>query len=57
MVNGQFHDPFTLSPVNNPDIHSTGGWAGPRAGLDVLEEKKNLLPLRGFKLRITQLVA
>jgi hypothetical protein len=57
MVNGEFHDPFTLSSVNNPDIHSTGGWADPRAGLDLLEEKKNLLPLRGFKPRIMQLIA
>jgi hypothetical protein len=33
----------------DPDIHWTGGWVGPRAGLDDLEKRKFLI-LPGFKL-------
>jgi hypothetical protein len=39
MVNRKPHR-FTHQK-KNPDNHQTGGWVGPRAGLDVLK-KKNL---------------
>jgi len=33
-VNGQRHAPVALYPRERPGSHCTGGWAGPRAGLD-----------------------
>ena len=33
-VRGQSHAPAALYPRERPSIHSTGGWVGPRAGLD-----------------------
>jgi hypothetical protein len=30
-----------------PSTHWTGAWVGPRAGLDAVENGKNLLPLLG----------
>ena len=33
-VGGQSHAPATLPPGKRPVIHCTGGWVGPRAGLD-----------------------
>ena len=33
-VGGQRHDPAALYPLERPDTHFTGGWVGPRAGLD-----------------------
>jgi hypothetical protein len=30
----------------NPGIHWIGGWVGPRAGLDAVENSKNLTPAR-----------
>jgi len=33
-MSGQSHDPTTLYPRERPGTHFTGGWVGPRAGLD-----------------------
>jgi len=33
-VSGQQHAPAALYPVERPGTHCTGGWVGPRAGLD-----------------------
>jgi len=33
-VSGQQHAPAALYPRERPGTHFTGGWAGPRAGLD-----------------------
>jgi len=33
-VSGQQHAPAALYPRERPGTHSTGGWVGPRAGLD-----------------------
>jgi len=33
-VNGQQHAPDALYPRESPGTHFTGGWVGPRAGLD-----------------------
>jgi hypothetical protein len=33
-MGGQRHVPAALTPINRPGTHCTGGWVGPRAGLD-----------------------
>jgi hypothetical protein len=33
-VGGQLHVPTALPPGMRPGTHCTGGWVGPRAGLD-----------------------
>jgi len=33
-VNGQQHPPAALYPREKPGTHFTGGWVGPRVGLD-----------------------
>ena len=33
-VGGQRHAPAALPPGEKPDTHCTGGWLGPRAGLE-----------------------
>jgi hypothetical protein len=33
-VSGQQHAPTVLYPRERPGTHCTGGWVGPRAGLD-----------------------
>jgi len=33
-VDGQRHDPAALPPGKRPASHRTGGWVGPRGGLD-----------------------
>jgi hypothetical protein len=33
-VSGQQHAPAVLYPQERPSTHSTGGWVGPRSGLD-----------------------
>jgi len=33
-VSGQQHAPAALYPRKRPGTHFTGGWVGPRAGLD-----------------------
>ena len=33
-VSGQHHAPAALYPQERPGTHFTGGWVGPRAGLD-----------------------
>jgi hypothetical protein len=47
-VSGQHHAPAALYPwERNPRIHCTGGWVGPRAGLDTEARGKILCPCRG----------
>ena len=41
-VSGQLHAVAALPPGNIPDAHRIAGWVGLRAGLDVLETRKNL---------------
>jgi hypothetical protein len=33
-VRGQRHAPAAIYPREEPGTHCTGGWVGPRAGLD-----------------------
>jgi len=40
-VGGQPHAPAASTPGKDPGTHFTGGWVGPRAGLD---GRKNLVP-------------
>ena len=40
-LSGQQYDPAALYPRKRPCTHCTGGWMGPRAGLD---GAKNLVP-------------
>jgi hypothetical protein len=47
-VNGQRHDTSALYPRGrDPGTHCTGGWVGPRAGLDTEDRGKFLCPCRG----------
>ena len=39
-VRGQHHAPAALYPQERPGTHCTGGWAGPRAGLDRCEKSR-----------------
>jgi hypothetical protein len=51
-VSGQRHAPAVLYPgERTPGTHCTGGWVGPRAGLDTKVREKNLLPLPGIEPR------
>ena len=52
-VSGQRHAPAALYPRERPGTHFTGGWVGPRAGLD---GRKNLVPT-GIRSRTIQPVA
>jgi hypothetical protein len=46
--NGPASRPRRFTPEERaPGTHCSGGWVGPRAGLDAVEEKQNLLPLPG----------
>ena len=47
---GQQHALAALYPQERPGTHFTGGWAGPRAGLD---GRKNLIPT-GIRSRTVQ---
>ena len=46
-----------FSPGQEPDTHFTGGWVGPRAGLDGCGKSRPPTPPPEFYLRIVQLVA
>jgi hypothetical protein len=47
-VSGQHHAPAALYPRGkDPGTHCTGGWVGPRAGLDTEDTGKILCPRRG----------
>jgi hypothetical protein len=51
-VSGQRHAPAALYPRGkDPGTHCTGGWVGPRAGLDTEAGGKNPLPLPGIEPR------
>jgi hypothetical protein len=56
-VNGQVHAPVVLPAAKNHGTHSKWGWLGPIDGPDVLEKRKNLLPLPGSESRTVQPVA
>jgi hypothetical protein len=49
-VSGERHTPAALYPQEKtPVTHWTGGWVGPRAGLDTDARGKILLPLPGIE--------
>jgi hypothetical protein len=51
-VSGQRHPLPRFSPGEMaPGTHCTGGWVGPRAGLDIEASVKILLPLPGIEPR------
>jgi hypothetical protein len=51
VVSGQRHAWPHFSPgERTPGTHRTGGWVGPRAGLDTEATGKNPLPLPGIEL-------
>jgi hypothetical protein len=47
-VGGQLHALAALPPGKRPGTHCTGGWMGPRAGLDWRGKYR---PHRGFFLK------
>ena len=53
-VRGQLHVPAPLYSRERPGTHFTGGWVGPRAGLDTCEKDR---PPPGFDPRTVQPVA
>ena len=54
-MRGQRHAPAALYPRERPGIHCTGGWVGPRAGLDRCGKYRS--PHRGFDPQTVQPVA
>jgi hypothetical protein len=51
-LSGQHHAPVALYPRGeDPGTHCTGGWVGPRAGLDTEDRGKILPPLSGIERR------
>jgi hypothetical protein len=49
-VSGQRHAPAAIYPLGKyPCTHSTGGWVGPRAGLDTEITGKIISPLPGIE--------
>jgi hypothetical protein len=49
-VSGHRHSPAALYPrEKGPFTHCTGGWVGPRAGLDTEVRGKVLSPLPGIE--------
>jgi len=56
-VSSQFLAPAALPPGNeNQIILQTGGWVGPRTGLNILDTRINLVPLLEDKPQIIQAV-
>ena len=53
-MRGQCHAPAALYPRERPGTHCTGGWVGPRAGLDRCRKSR---PPPGFDPRTIQPVA
>jgi hypothetical protein len=53
-VGGQLHAPAALPPGMRPGTHCTGGWVGPRAGLNGCGKCR---PPPGFDPRTVQLLA
>jgi hypothetical protein len=50
-VNGQLHPPAVLtSGERAPSSHSVEGWAGPRAGLNIMEKRRIYCPYRESEL-------
>jgi hypothetical protein len=45
-VNGQLHGPELNSGETAPSTHCTGGWMGPKAILDAVENRKISSPYR-----------
>ena len=56
VLDGQHHDPATLSPGKNPATNCCGGRDGPRSVLDLYGEQ-NILLQPGFEPRTVQPVA
>jgi len=56
-VSGQFLAPAALPPrKEHRIIYQTGGWVGPRTGLNILETSINLMPPLEDKPQIIQAV-
>ena len=53
-VRGQRHAPVALYPRERPGTHCTGGWVGPRAGLDRCGKSR---PPPGFDPRTVEPLA
>ena len=53
-VRGQRHAPAAFYPRERPGTHFTGGWVGPRAGLDSCVKSR---PPTGFDPRTVQHIA
>jgi hypothetical protein len=53
-LSGNRHAPAAFYPRERPDTHCTGGWVGPRAGLDRRGKSR---PPPGFDPRTVQSVA
>ena len=53
-VRGQRHAPATFYPRKRPGTHCTGGWVGPRSGVDGRGKSR---PSPGFDPQISQPVA
>jgi hypothetical protein len=51
-MSGQRHTPSARYPGKKPPgTHFTGGWVGPRVGLETEGRRKILLPLPGIERR------
>ena len=50
-VGGQRHAPAAFTARKRPGTHCTGGWVGPRAGLDRCEKSR---PPPGFDPRTVE---
>ena len=47
--------PIALSPGKDPSAHGLGGWVGPRASIEILEERDISCPWRVSNLRSSSL--
>jgi len=56
-VSGQLRFQVALPTEKNVSTHKIGGWVSPRAGLDVLEERKNILPFPEFETWVVHALA
>jgi hypothetical protein len=54
-VSSQHYALATLLQENKCSTHRTEGWVGPRAGLDILRKRKNLLHVTGTELHTNQI--
>jgi len=55
-MSSQHHAPASLT-APHPGVHRTRDWVGPKAGVDVSDKKKHLLPVPRFEPLIAWPVA